>query len=157
MENYSTIERIRALLNANSIDYREAEHSPTKTSEEAAKARGEDLSIGGKAIVLKVDNSFYLFVLSASKRIDSPKIKKYFHAKRIRFATKGELLNLTGLVPGSVPPFGKPIIDLKLFIDNSIVENDRIAFNAGSLTNSIIMSVKDYINIAQPEIFNFSQ
>lgn len=151
------LEKIRALLNANSIDYREVEHSPTKTSEEAAKARGEDLSIGGKAIVIKVDNSFNVFVLSASKRIDSSKIKKYFHAKRIRFATKEELLDLTCLVPGSVPPFGKPIIDLKLFVDNSIVENDRIAFNAGSLTNSIIMSVKDYIKIAQPEIFNFSQ
>jgi len=41
-------------------------------------------------------------------------------------------------------------------VDESILGNERIAFNAGSLTDSIIMSVEDYIRIAKPNIFPFS-
>ena len=66
-------------------------------------------------------------------------------------------MDLTGLVPGSVPPFGKPVLDLELYVDNSIVHNEKIAFNAGSLTNSIIMSTKDYLDVAHPQIFPFSK
>ena len=65
---------------------------------------------------------------------------------------------MTGLVPGCVPPFGRPILDLDLYVDRSILENDRIAFNAGSLTDSMIMDREDYIRIAEPlEIFGFSR
>jgi prolyl-tRNA editing enzyme YbaK/EbsC (Cys-tRNA(Pro) deacylase) len=151
------LNKITSLLDAQGVEYREVHHAPTRTSEEAADARGEDLSIGGKALVLKIDNSFRLFVLSASKRIDSVKIKRYFHAKRIRFATEQELDELTKLVPGSVPPFGKPLFDLELYVDRTIVKNKKIAFNAGSLTDSIIMGVKDYVRIAKPEVFDFSK
>jgi len=151
------LSKIKKLLDENQIEYLEIKHAPTKTSEESAKARGEDLSIGGKALVLKVDNSFYNFVLSAAKRINSSEVKKHLHAKKIRFATKEELLSLTGLVPGSIPPFGNPIISLKLFVDETIANNKKIAFNAGSLTNSIVMSVKDYLRIAKPDIFSFSK
>jgi len=72
------------------------------------------------------------------------------------------LKSLTGLVPGAVPPFGRPILErpileLDLYVDRSILENERIAFNAGSLTDSIIMNTKDYIMIANPQIFHFSK
>jgi hypothetical protein len=36
---------------------------------------GEDIAIGGKAILMKIDEEFKVFVLSAAKKINSPKIK----------------------------------------------------------------------------------
>ncbi len=150
-------EKIKNFLNFNSVEFREVHHKPIRTSKDSALARGEDLSIGGKAIVLKIDDAFKLFVLSASKKLDSSAIKRQFRAKRLRFATRGELLKLTGLEPGSVPPFGRPLIDLELFVDKSISDNPKIAFNAGSLTDSITMSVKDYLELARPKIFKFSK
>ena len=150
-------EKIKDWLTSQSIEFKEVHHEPTKTSEESAKARGVDLSAGGKALVLKIDDSFKLFILSASKKLDSSALKKYFNAKKIRFADKDELMGLTGLVPGSVPPFGGPILDLELFVDNSIVGNEIIAFNAGSLTDSLIMSVQDYLKVTDPVILDFSK
>ena len=76
--------------------------------------------------------------------------------KKSRFASPEELLRLTGLVPGSIPPFGKPLLPFAVFVDPSILDNERIAFNAGSLTDSIIMSVDDYLRIARPTVFAFS-
>jgi len=148
---------IKEWLASQSIEFKEVHHSPTKTSEESAKARGVDISIGGKALVLKIDDSFKLCVLSAAKKLNSGLLKKHFKAKNLRFADKDELLRLTGLVPGSIPPFGKPLINLELFVDHSITNNEQIAFNAGSLTDSIIMSVDDYLKVAKPTLLNFSE
>lgn len=153
----STLEHIKSFLDANAIAYRTVHHEPTRTSEESAQTRGEPLEVGGKAILMKVDDAFKLFVLSAAKRIDSQKIKTYLNAKKLRFANADELFQLTGLVPGSVPPFGKPILPFDLYVDTSITQHTKIAFNAGLLTDSIIMQTKDYFGIAQAEVFEFAE
>ena len=148
---------IIAFLDGQGITYRQVRHEATATSEAAAAARGEDLSIGGKALLIKVGGDFKLFVLSASLKIDSPAIKAHFGAKKLRFANADELLELTGLVPGSVPPFGEPILPVELFVDQSIRCNERIAFNAGSLTDSVVMNVEDYLRVAAPTVLGFSK
>jgi len=151
------LDSIRALLNASGAIYREVHHPPTLTSEDSARERGEDLRIGGKALLLKVNDTLRLFVLSAARQLDSNAIKQHFAAKKTRFASPDELRELTGLVPGSVPPFGAPILPFELYVDESILENEKIAFNAGSLTDSVIMRVTDYLRIANPAVFKFSK
>jgi Ala-tRNA(Pro) deacylase len=155
-ETTTVHDEIKKLLASHGVQYREVHHEPTRTSAESAKARGEDLAIGGKAILMKVGEEFKIFVLSAAKKVDSQKIKEHFGEKKLRFATPEELNDLTGLVPGAVPPFGKPITPFELHVDVSVTTNEKIAFNAGSLTDSIIMSCKDYLSIASPEIFEFA-
>lgn len=149
--------KICHFLKDNNIFFKSINHSPTFTSEESAKVRGEDLSIGGKALLMKVDEIFSLFVLSASKKLNSKKLKKSLKSKILRFSTREELFEITKLVPGCVPPFGEPILPLKLYVDKSILENSKIAFNAGSLTDSIVLEMKDYLSIAKPEIMEFSE
>ena len=148
---------ILALLETNAVDYRTVHHEPTYTSEQSATARGEDMAIGGKSVLLKVGDEFRLFVLSATLRIDSGALRRHFEVRKTRFASPEELLELTGLVPGSVPPFGRPILPFDLYIDESIIANDRIAFNAGSLTDSIIFGVPDYLRIVAAGRFAFSR
>ncbi len=154
--NTSVLERIHALLAANGIQYREVHHGPTHTSEESARARGERLEVGGKALLLKINDAFRLFVMSAARKLDSGAIKRMFGTKHTRFATPEELQDLTGLVPGCVPPFGPPILPFELYVDESITKNEVIAFNAGDLTVSIIMRVEDYLRLAQPKVAVFS-
>ncbi len=145
------------LLRSRGIAFREVHHEPTLTSEQSAAARGESIEIGGKAMVIKVDDAFHLFVLSAARAVDANAIRKHLSARRSRFATPEELTRLTGLVPGSVPPFGRPILDLDLYADEAMLRNERIAFNAGSLTHSIIMNLQDWVAVAQPVVFPFSK
>jgi Ala-tRNA(Pro) deacylase len=147
---------IREWLGREAVVFREVHHGPTRTSEESAVARGEELRIGGKALLIKVDAEFRLFVLSADRKLDSAAIRSHFQAKKTRFASAEELLEMTGLVPGSVPPFGAPILPFPLYTDPSVFENARIAFNAGSLTDSIIMGIDDYRRLARPEVFSFA-
>ena len=119
----TVLESIRELLTAASIDFVEKEHEPTFTSEESARARGEELRHGGKAFLVKTDDVFRLFIVPADRKLDSAAVKREFGIKKTRFATAEELFDLTGLVPGSVPPFGRPILPLELFVDASIRDN----------------------------------
>jgi len=151
------LESIRTFLHEHDVSFREVHHEPTFTSEQSALARGESVTIGGKALLIKVEDEFKLFVLSAECKLDSKALKKHFAVKNLRFASKEELAELTGLVPGSVPPFGRPLLDFDLYIDESIFANEQIAFNAGSLTDSIIMSVADYVRVTPHERLQFSR
>lgn len=152
------LEKIRTLLNTASVPFKEIHHQPTYTSEESAQARGEDLSSGAKAILMKADDSFRLFVLPANDRLDSAAIRRDLGFKKLRFATREELLELTGLVPGCVPPFGEPILPFSLYCDSGVGKgNGKVAFNAGSLTVSVVMSAEDWDKLAQPVRFSFRQ
>src|ERR1700689_4935564 len=149
------LDRIRAWLTNEGVSFREVHHEPTRTSEDSARARGEDLRVGGKALLIKVDEVYRLFVLSADRKLDSAAIKRHFGARKTRFATPEELADTTGLAPGSVPPFGEPLLPFPLYADPSVFANERIAFNAGSLTDSIVMQAGDYRRLAAPEVFTF--
>jgi Ala-tRNA(Pro) deacylase len=150
------LDRIRAWLLAEGVSFREVHHEPTRTSEDSARARGEELRVGGKALLIKVDDVYRLFVLSADRKLDSAAIKRHFAARKTRFATPEELADLTGLVPGAVPPFGQPLLPFPLYADPSVFANERIAFNAGSLTDSIVMPTGDYRRLAAPDEFEFA-
>lgn len=153
-----TLEKIRNLLDAAGISYREVQHEPTRTSEESAAARGEDMRIGAKALLLKTDDVFRLFVLPADRKMNSNAIRRYLGAGKTRFATVEELHSMVDLVPGCVPPFGEPVLPFKLYADIAIGrETSKVAFNAGLLTHSIIMAASDWLEIAKPERFSFAK
>jgi prolyl-tRNA editing enzyme YbaK/EbsC (Cys-tRNA(Pro) deacylase) len=153
----SVLENIRQWLAGEKVGFREVHHEPTFTSEESARARGEELRVGGKALLLRVGDEFALFVLPADRKVDSGAIRRELQVSKLRFATREELAELTGLVPGCVPPFGQPILPFRLYVDAAIRDNQRIAFNAGSLTDSMIVAMEDYLRVAKPErIFAFS-
>ncbi len=153
----TVLERIQQTLTDRGIAFRAIHHEATRTSEASAAARGEALEVGAKALVLKIDDRFALFVLSAARQLDARKIRAFLGVKKTRFATPDELMHLTRLVPGSVPPFGRPFFDLDLFVDASLTTLDGIAFNAGSLTDSVVMAAADYLDLVDATIFDFAR
>lgn len=155
--NGDVYRKILSIIEREGVPFEHKTHPPTLTSEQSAQARGCELKIGGKTLLIRVDGVFRLFVISAAKKLDSSKIKKLFGTKNTRFASREELAELTGLVSGSVPPFGEPILPFPLYVDRSISENERIAFNAGLLVRSVIMDVKDYLELARPEIIDCAE
>ena len=144
-------DRLIQFLRDQNATIREVQHAPTFTSEESALARGEPLGCGAKALLLKTDEEFRLFVLPADRQLDSAGVKRALELRRLRFASPEELLELTGLVPGSVPPFGEPLLPFRLYADVEVgTRFPQLAFNAGSLTPSVIMPATDWDRLAKP-------
>ena len=55
-----------------------------------------------------------------------------------------------------MPPFGN-LFNIKVYFDKSVVENDIVAFNAGTHTKSIKMKAKDLVKVVNPVIGEFSK
>jgi Ala-tRNA(Pro) deacylase len=153
----SITEKLRQLLETNNISFTEVDHDPAPTCEASAKARGEEIKIGGKTILFKDNKDFRLFVLSAEKQVDSNRVRKILKSQRLRFATNEELKSLCDVEKGALPPFGKDFYPYDLFLDESVLKNEKIAFNAGVLTKSFVLKTDDYLKLINPIICSFAK
>lgn len=159
MEKYhKAVSAIVDLLKANGCWYETFEHEEVKTSAQASKIRdGYTLHQGAKAMIVRVkksdsDKKFVMLVLPGDFRFDNSKVKQYYSAKDIRFATEQEISDITGGIQiGGVPPFGN-LFHLEVLADPSIFENEKIVFNAGDRRFSIAMMSEEYKNIVAPII-----
>ncbi len=149
-------ERIKEIVDENKVTYQLQEHPPAYTSEQSAAYRKEPLKIGAKAMVLKTDTEFVMLVIPGDRKIDSTAVKRIFRTKNLRFASKEELMQITGLVPGAIPPFGS-LFNTPMLVDKALLEEEYLAFNAGSLEKSIKMKTKDYVEIVKPKAEEFAK
>ncbi len=152
-------ERILEALRAHGADLEVREHAPARTAVEAAELRGTALSDGCKAIVMKLGSRFAVLAFSADRTIDNRKLRHHLRVRRYRFATPDELAELTGgLVPGSVPPFGRPIFDLPLYVDAERAAAEWVWFTNGSRSQSVRARVVDWLAVALPvDVFAFTR
>jgi Ala-tRNA(Pro) deacylase len=147
--------RIIILLQQSGTQYELIEHEPVFTSEQAANIRGLGLKNGAKSLLLKVEEDFMMFVLPGDRKLDTKKIKDLTGAKKIRFATPVEVEEVTGTQIGAVYPFGV-IAEVEMYVDQTLAENEVIAFNPGVHDKSIIMSFADYQKATNCKIFDFA-
>lgn len=167
--NEAAFNKIQTLFDALSIPYQTWVHEVCRTSEESArvrKAAGLPDAIGAKALLCKVDwrgctaTEFVTFVLPGTHTLDKAKLKQTLpELKQFRFATAEELLELAGVVPGCMPPFGQQIFPdiAKLFVSSHIQKFERVAFNAAKLDTSIVLLTTDYMRAAAADkVFDFS-
>ena len=149
-------EKILSIFKENNVTYQLYEHEPVYTSQEAAKIRGVELKTGCKSMVLKTkDGKFVLANVAANKKIDLKKLERMLDRK-LSFASKEEVLQITNCESGSVPPFGK-LFGLPTFLDESVLENDFVNFNIGMLTRSVKISKQDLLKLMDPTISKFSK
>ncbi|MDP2749896.1 MAG: YbaK/EbsC family protein [Nanoarchaeota archaeon] len=132
------------------------EHRPVYTCEEAAKVRGTKIEQAAKALVFKADTKPVLAVLQGSKEIDEEKLKHILNAKILKMARADEVKQIMECDIGSVHPFGN-LAGLKVIVDENLLKEEDIVFNAGSHTISIKMKSSDYKKVVEPRIGSFAK
>jgi len=152
----SVFEQIETLLKQHGIEFQVLRHEPVFTSEEAARVRGTPLASGAKALVVKGEAGFVMFVVPAGRKLDSHAVRRTKGWKKMRFATWEEVLELTGLTPGSISPFGS-LFGLHTHCDERLGENETINFNAGDHSISVSMRYADYVQVEKPELEMFAE
>ncbi|MNB62430.1 YbaK / prolyl-tRNA synthetases associated domain protein [compost metagenome] len=155
----ATHQRLIALLSQQGAQYRVVEHEAIGKCEAVSEIRGTALGQGAKALVCKVKGNgvkkHVLAILAADQQADLSQLASHFGGIKASLASPAEVDDLTACVFGAIPPFSfHP--DLTLVADPLLFERyDEIAFNAGLLEKSVIMSSADYLRIAQPELVAF--
>ena len=158
MPYHKTVFDILDLLKKNGCWFETFEHEPVVTSQEAAKIRhGYSISQGAKAIIIKIknsggDNEFVMLVLPGDKKFSGSKVKKLLNTKDLRFAPEEEISRLTGGIKiGGIPPFGN-LFNIRVFAETTLLDNEKIIFNAGDRSFSVAMLAKDYLEAVKPAI-----
>jgi len=149
-------EEIINLLKTNNISYKETEHEPVYTSEQAAKVRGISISQGAKSLLLKCEDDFILVVLPGDRKLDSKKLKNLLKIKEFRFALPEEVKDKMGCEIGACYPFGN-LIGLPTYVDISLSKNDIISFNPGLHTCSIEIKQRDFYSLAKPKMVDIAE
>jgi Ala-tRNA(Pro) deacylase len=149
-------ERLTAFLDQRAIAYERLEHEAVFTSAEAAQIRGTTLSSGAKALICKTDDRFVMFVMPADRKLANKLVRGQLGSRQLRFASAEEVLEMTGLRPGSIPPFGS-LFGLKTYCDEGLADESRINFNAGDHCISLSLAFSDYAAVEQPQMGRFAE
>src|SRR5688500_12182219 len=152
----SVFDRLTSKLTAAGVPYEVLRHAAVFTSEGAAAVRGTTLASGAKALVCKADNRYVLIVLPADRKLAGKLVRKGEGVKSLRFATRDEVASLTGLAPGSIPPFGS-LFGLDTWCDKSLAAQPQINFNAGDHSISLSLTYADFIAAEQPRVGNYAE
>jgi Ala-tRNA(Pro) deacylase len=148
--------QIVAILKNAHIPFEVYEHEPVTTSEEAAKVRNTDPHMGAKALVMYADDKPVMVVIAGDNKVDMKAFKQLFHVRDLRMATPEEVLTVTSVPIGAVPPFGH-IFGIPIYMEEGLKVNNQVAFNAGLHHKSIVMKEDDYEKIAKPIVGSYAK
>jgi Cys-tRNA(Pro)/Cys-tRNA(Cys) deacylase len=115
------------------------------TAETAAKLLGLPEKMVYKTILLKGDRSGYLEAcLPAGQELDLKSLAYASGNRSVTLVPVGQLFNLTGYRRGGCSPLaGKK--KYQVYIDNKVLELDRMAINAGAKGVMLLLAPKDLI------------
>jgi Ala-tRNA(Pro) deacylase len=140
-------------LKQNKIKYEVLEHRKVFTAFDAAETQHVKLNEVAKAVLLK-GKDLSLAVLPAGNNCDFKALSKLAGAK-VSMAKEKDITAKLKTKVGLVMPFGS-IYKIPTFLDKKLVKNKKLNLPAGSYTESILLSTKDYIKLENPVLGNFS-
>ncbi len=141
-------------LKTNKIKFEVVEHRKVFTAFDAAATQDLKTTEVAKAVLLKGKKSLYLAVLPAGSNCDFKALSKLAEDK-LSMAKESDITKNLKTKIGLIAPFGS-LYKLPVFLDKKLLKNKKINLPAGSYTESVIMSIKDYQKLEQPTLGNFS-
>src|SRR5206468_11699943 len=104
-----------------------------------------------KVVMIKSGEQHLMAVLPADHQIDLNKLKKAV-GKAVLLDTEKEFKSLfPDCAIGAMPPFGN-LYGVPTYVDKSLAEEDYIVFEAGTHTEAIKVSYRDYEKIVKPRV-----
>ena len=150
------LRKLKDFLDSNDIKYVAISHSTTYTANEVAASAhipGKELA---KTVMVKIDGKMTMAVLPASYKVDFSLLQEAAGASKAELASEQEFQDMfPGCEIGAMPPFGN-LYGMEVFVDESLCEDEEIAFNAGSHTELIRLSYKDFEGLVKPKVVKFS-
>ena len=150
------VKKLKDFLNSHKVKYVTIIHSTAYTTQEIAASAHIPGKNVAKTVIIDIDGKMAMAVLPASYKIDFNLLKKSVGADSIQLASEQEFEYLfpKGDV-GAMPPFGN-LYDMDVFVEESLTEDEEIAFNAGSHAELIKIAYKDFERLVKPKIVKFS-
>ena len=149
------IKKLKDFLDNNNIKYVVISHSTAYTAQEVAASShipGKEMA---KTVMIKIDGKMAMAVLPAAYKVDFDLLKETIGAGNIELADEHGFKDMFPECEiGAMPPFGN-LYGMDVYMEESLVEEEEIAFNAGSHTELIKLAYKDFERLVKPKVLKF--
>src|SRR6266566_1924767 len=143
--------RLIDCLNENKVRYEILHHSEAITAQRIAQAEHVKARHHAKVVMIKSEEQHLMAALPADHQIDLEKLAKAI-GKAAALDAETEFKPLfPDCAVGAMPPFGN-LYNLPTYVDKRLAKEDYIVFEAGTHTDAIKMSYRDYEKIVKPRV-----
>jgi Ala-tRNA(Pro) deacylase len=148
--------KLKEFLDTNKFKYVSITHSSAYTAMEIAALAhvpGKDLA---KTVMIKINGHMAMVVLPATHMIKMDLLKKVVGNENLRLASEQEFKDkFPDCEVGAMPPFGN-LYSMEVYASSALKEDEEIVFNAGSHTELIKLSYKDFETLVKPKVAEIS-
>ena len=138
-------------LNESKVRYEILHHPEAVTAQRIAQAEHVKGRHHAKVVMIKSGEQRLMAVLPADHQIDLEKVGKVI-GKTASLDSEKEFKSLfPDCAIGAMPPFGN-LYGLPTYVDKSLAEQDYIVFEAGTHSDAIKLSYRDYEKIVKPQV-----
>ena len=151
------ISRIKEFLDEHQVKYVSIAHSPAYTAQEIAASAHITGKEVAKTVIVKLDGEMGMAVLRATDQVDLDLLRAVAGAEHAELAPEEEFKGrFPECDPGAMPPFGN-LYNMKVFVDESLTEDEQIAFNGGTHTELLRLTYRDFDRLVSPTTAKFSR
>ena len=144
--------RIKEFITNSKVSYEVLPHSPAFTAQQIAASAhisGKNLA---KTVIVKIDGRMAIVVEPSHLKVDLDAMRQQLNAQRIELASEAEFrTSFPGCELGAMPPFGS-LYGMDVYVSNNVSRDEFISFNAGTHSELIKMSYKDFYNLVHPKV-----
>ena len=138
-------------LNESKVRYEILHHPEAVTAQRIAQAEHVKGRYHAKVVMIKSGEQRLMAVLPADHQIDLEKVGKVI-GKTASLDSEKEFKSLfPDCAIGAMPPFGN-LYGLPTYVDKSLAAQDYIVFEAGTHSDAIKLSYRDYEKIVKPQV-----
>lgn len=141
--------KITKLLDQAKVKYKLLKHKLVYTAHDVGVTTKKKLSEIAKVVLVKADKNFVLIVLPAGKYVDLNGIKKALKAKKVSMATEKDIIKQLKTKVGLLHPFGSEY-NIATLLDKGVSKAKKMVASAGTYTESVELSLKDFEKLTNP-------
>jgi len=150
-------EQLQKFLDSHQAKYAISSHHTAFTAREVATVEHLPAREVAKVVVVFGDGKYHMIVIPANRLVDFQEVRHALNLSQARLATEEELSKLfPDCELGAMPPIGA-LYGLPLYLDSSLLDEEMIAFNAGTHRDVIHMRTAAYRALTQPTVVSLAR
>jgi Ala-tRNA(Pro) deacylase len=151
------LKKLKAALDEAKVSYEVFNHPLAYTAQEIAASQHVPGKEMAKVVMLLVDGTLVMGVITGSQKIALDMVKTNLGAKEARLATEDEFISrFPECEIGAMPPFGN-LFHVPVVVDPAVERDEYIYFNAGNHAQTVHLKYKDFERLVQPRIARLTE
>jgi Ala-tRNA(Pro) deacylase len=145
------------MLELRGIPFVEMHHPQVYTAQEVAQREHVSGHRVAKVVVVLADGRPVELILPASRHVNLDHVRTVLHAREVRLAAEAEMEQLfIDCEVGAIPAL-RHWKEVEVLMDRSLHVEGPILFQAGTHTDAVCLSFRDWYEMVHPQVATFSE